>query len=90
VREHVNTEEIVQRAARPSRVAVAEEANEARLQGVFAHRVGTLEDITLVPASDVATPPPPIFNLAALLTDGNALRQMVIINEVLRRPEERW
>ncbi|MGE0533959.1 MAG: hypothetical protein AB7O68_03235 [Pirellulales bacterium] len=89
VREHVNTEEFAQRAARKNRVAAAEEANEARLKGVFSHRVGTLDDVTTPPPGELAASLP-LFDLATLLTDANALRQMVVINEVLRRPEERW
>ncbi|MBX9790351.1 MAG: hypothetical protein K2Y37_15645 [Pirellulales bacterium] len=90
VRQHVDTREFEQRAARPTRVAVAEAANEARLQGVFSHRVGTLADATL-PSGDESTPAPaPALSIAALLTDGSTLRQMVVINEILRRPEEHW
>lgn len=90
VQEHLSTAEFAERASRPTNVAVAENANEARLQQVFSHRVGTLSDVTTAPADSATTVSQPALNLAALLADGNSVRQMIIINEVLRRPEERW
>ena len=90
VQEHLSTEEFAQRASRPTNVAVAEDANEARLKQVFSHRVGTLGDVTMPPPDDAPVLRQPVLNLAALLADGNSLRQMIVVNEVLRRPEERW
>lgn len=90
VQDHLSTEDFSQRASRPTNVDVAEDANEARLKQVFSHRVGTLSDVTMPPPEDAAVLRQPVLNLAALLADGNSLRQMIVVNEVLRRPEERW
>jgi hypothetical protein len=90
VQEHLSTEDFSQRASRPTNVDVAEDANEARLKQVFSHRVGTLSDVTMPPPEDAPVLRQPVLNLAALLADGDSLRQMIVVNEVLRRPEERW
>jgi len=90
VQEHLSTAEFSERASRPTNVSVAEDANEARLKQVFSHRVGTLSDVTMPPPEDAPVLRQPVLNLAALLADGNSLRQMIVVNEVLRRPEERW
>jgi len=90
VQEHLSTAEFSERASRPTNVDVAEGANEARLKQVFSHRVGTLSDVTMPAPEDAPVLRQPVLNLAALLADGNSLRQMIIVNEVLRRPVERW
>ena len=90
VQEHLSTREFSECASRPTNVDVAEDANEARLKQVFSHRVGTLGDVTMPPPEDAPVLRQPVLNLAALLADGNSLRQMIVVNEILRRPEERW
>ena len=58
--------------------------------GRFRGTIGTLSDVTMPPPEDAPVLRQPVLNLAALLADGNSLRQMIVVNEVLRRPEERW
>lgn len=73
-------------------VALADDRMQAQLQQKFDHRVGTLTPVsasTVVPASAGAG------NSAArefreLIARPGGMRQIVIANEILRRPEERW
>ena len=73
-------------------VALADDRMQAQLQQKFDHRVGTLTPAsasTVVPASAGAG------NSAArefreLIARPGGMRQIVIANEILRRPEERW
>jgi hypothetical protein len=73
-------------------VALADDRMQAQLQQKFDHRVGTLTPVsasTVIPASTGAG------NSAArefreLIARPGGMRQIVIANEILRRPEERW
>ncbi|MFH1264779.1 MAG: hypothetical protein ABIK89_03585 [Planctomycetota bacterium] len=49
-----------------------------------AEEAGTPDDrVTLIPATAAA-------GLAAMLADPGSLRQAIVLNEILQRPEERW
>jgi hypothetical protein len=76
----------------------ADQQMEQHLQKAFGHKVGTLSDAatqSVTPATDAE----PVSNaeksatsvgLAALLSNSQHLRQMVVLNEILQRPEHRW
>lgn len=73
-------------------VALADDRMQAQLQQKFDHRVGTL---TPVSASTIVPPSPDAGSSAArqfreLIARPGGMRQIVIANEILRRPEERW
>jgi hypothetical protein len=68
-------------------VAQADERMEAHLQEKFTHRLGALgrqEAPTQVAVSSAAT------DLLKLLSQPGGAKTMIIANEILRRPEERW
>jgi hypothetical protein len=65
---------------------------QAQLQQKFDHRVGTLTPVsasTVVPAS-AGTGSSAARQFRELLARPGGMRQIIIANEILRRPEERW
>lgn len=73
-------------------VAQADDRMQAQLQQKFDHRVGTLTPVsasTVVPASASAGSSA-AREFRELIARPGGMRQIVIANEVLRRPEERW
>ena len=73
-------------------VAQADDRIQAQLQQKFDHRVGTLTPVsasTVVPASAAAASSA-AREFRELLARPGGMRQIVIANEILRRPEERW
>jgi hypothetical protein len=77
----------------------ADQEMEQRLQKSFSHRVGTLGDATAsavnAPVTD-AQPVPEIptasaaQNIASLLANPQNIKQAIILNEILARPDHRW
>ena len=73
-------------------VAQADDRMQAQLQQKFDHRVGTLTPVsasTVVPAAAAAAGSA-AREFRELLARPGGMRQIVIANEILRRPEERW
>ncbi|WP_428307621.1 hypothetical protein [Lacipirellula sp.] len=69
-------------------VAQADDRMQAQLQQKFDHRVGTLAPVsTAAPKSAAATA---AREFRELLARPGGMRQVIIANEILRRPEERW
>jgi hypothetical protein len=78
----------------------ADQEMEQHLQKAFSHRVGTLSDVqkpasATGPVTDTETAV--VFGatsaanaIAGMLSDPKNLRNAVILNEILRRPDERW
>jgi uncharacterized protein YdbL (DUF1318 family) len=79
-------------------IAEAEEKRTERRQEVFGHAVGQLgaEAAPAVAAQDLimtetaADVPPPAFDLGALFAQPANLRQAILMQEILQRPEHRW
>lgn len=85
-------------------VAQADQQIGQHLQQVFDHHVSKLEATPgeaaappvayeppdLVGAGATAIPATFATGLLELLTDPDSLRQAIVLNEILRRPEERW
>ena len=73
-------------------VALADDRMEAQLQQKFDHRVGTLAPSSASTISQQDTIPgsSAAREFRELLARPGGMRQMVIANEILRRPEERW
>ncbi|MBX3415072.1 MAG: hypothetical protein KF708_20480 [Pirellulales bacterium] len=96
VEQHLSTTAYEERAAHLAKVDDADELMQAHLSSVFDHQVGQLGS-TSAPAaggtSEAAateTSPTALDGLAELLRSPAGLRQAFILQEVLRRPEERW
>ncbi|BBO30679.1 hypothetical protein [Lacipirellula parvula] len=69
-------------------VALADDRMQAQLQQKFDHRVGTLAPVSnAAPKSAAATA---AKEFRELLARPGGIRQVIIANEILRRPEERW
>jgi hypothetical protein len=102
VKGFLNTGEFSQRSAQlGEEVAQADEHLGEHLHQVFDHDVSSLAatpgEISAQPAtaggpsSDAAAlPVTAAAGLAAMLSDMENVRQAIVINEILRRPEERW
>lgn len=70
-------------------VAQADDRIQAQLQQKFDHRVGTLAPVsTAAPKTAAAATAAREFR--ELLARPGGMRQIIIANEILRRPEERW
>jgi hypothetical protein len=69
-------------------VAQADERMQEHLRQKFVHSVGALSPTTSVQRQ--ATGSPAAQELRALLARPGGMRQVIIANEILRRPEERW
>jgi hypothetical protein len=76
------------------RVAATDRQFDTQLQQKFDHEIGTLGDRHAARMQDqdqpVAGPVNPAIVIATLLANPDGMRQAMVINEVLRRPEERW
>ena len=97
VRRSLNTSSFEQRAeSLGDRVEQADEQMEAHLKSAFDHRIGTLsgrqisadEGTSSTPASSERESAP--IEIAALLADPANRRNVMILNEILSRPEHRW
>jgi hypothetical protein len=98
VAEHVaeqvtsHTRNLADQASRLGQRIVAEDEQfDVQLKAKFDHTVGTLTG-TATPASE-QTPPPadsPAAQLAAMLANPGGIRQAVLLNEIMRRPADRW
>jgi hypothetical protein len=97
VAEHVaeqvtaHTQSLAEKTAQLGQRIVAEDQQfDVQLKAKFDHTVGTLAG-SAVPAAQ-ATPPSdtPAAQIATLLANPGGIRQAVLVNEILRRPSERW
>jgi hypothetical protein len=99
VAEHVaeqvtaHTQNMAQKASRLGDRIVAEDQQfDVQLKAKFDHTVGTLAG-SAVPSTAEQTPPPndsPAAQLATLLANPSSMQQAVLVNEILRRPSDRW
>jgi hypothetical protein len=74
------------------RIAAEDQQFDVQLKAKFDHTVGTLADSSVASAAE-QTPPPsssPAAQLAALLANPGGVQQAMLLNEILRRPSERW
>jgi hypothetical protein len=99
VAEHVaeqvtaHTQNLAEQASRlGQRIAAEDQQFDVQLKAKFDHTVGTLAG-TAVPSSAGQAPPPvdsPAAQLASMLANPGTLQQAVLLNEILRRPSDRW
>lgn len=96
VAEHLDTHEFADRARQLSKVEKTERQIGEHVSQVFSHQVGTLATASNETGGATESPPqrpilsPSSSDLAAALHDPARLRQALVMQEVLRRPEERW
>jgi hypothetical protein len=99
VAEHVaeqvvaRAENIASKASQLGQRIVAEDRQfEVQVKSKFDHAVGTLAGSATSASSEQTPPAPdtPAAQLAALLANPGGIRQAVLVNEILRRPSERW
>jgi hypothetical protein len=75
------------------RVIQADKQFDVQLEQKFGHRLGSLSDSTAENArKESATPKAatPAAQIAALLASPDGIRQAIVLNEILRRPDDRW
>jgi len=101
VEKHLSNRTFSQRADHLAEDIVrGDQQMEQHLQKAFSHRVGTLSDVqqptgSQAPATDTETavvvaPNSAANAIAGLLADPTTFRQMIILHEILQRPENRW
>lgn len=75
------------------RVVQADEKFDEQLHTKFDHEVGTLAERHAKRMKDEESKPEvatPAAQIVAMLTNPEGVRQAILLNEILRRPEERW
>lgn len=76
------------------RIAAEDQQFDFQIKAKFDHAVGTLgaNETETAPASaaPVGAADTPAAQLAAMLANPGGIRQAVLVNEILRRPSERW
>lgn len=74
------------------RIIEEDEQFDSQLKAKFDHTVGTLTESSSKPQAAGAAPAPttPAAQIAALLANPEGVRQAMVLNEILRRPSDRW
>jgi hypothetical protein len=98
VAQHLDQRKFSQRAEHlAEEVAHADEQMEAHLEQVFSHQVGTLGaggSRSLAPSTDAPAKPAAAASRAAayaqLLGTRQGMKQAIVLQEILARPEQRW
>jgi hypothetical protein len=86
-------ENLAAHASKLGQRIVAEDTQfDVQLKSKFDHTVGTLGDSETSATADATSLPSdtPAAQLAAMLANPSGVRQAVIVNEILRRPSDRW
>jgi hypothetical protein len=95
VQRHLDTRDFQQRASAITKVDQADEQLEQRLHQHFDHQVGTIggqaEAKQIAAAASAAATATKVTagGVYAMLKDPNSLRNAIILQEILRRPDER-
>jgi hypothetical protein len=98
VEPHVDNRDLADRASQLSHMNQTEAALQAHMQ-TFEHSVGRIHEAaadtapspeTAADGRNASPPATPGEIFAALLADPQSLRQAIILNEIIQRPEERW
>lgn len=67
-------------------ISLADEKMQAHLESVFDHRLGTLQHREIAPTQQVAGSPI-AESVVKMLRDPQGVQQLIVANEILRRPE---
>lgn len=87
VQRHLSTEDIADHTKTlGAKIATADDRVEARLEDKFEHTLGRLEHRE-APAEPKEVTPDMAADLAEMLSKPNGIKQLIIANEILRRPE---
>jgi len=97
VAEHVEqqvaarSQSIAQKASNlGQRIVSEDEQFDVQLKAKFDHTVGSLATSASSTDERAPTPTSPAAQIAAMLANPDGVRQAVVINEILRRPSDRW
>jgi hypothetical protein len=104
VQEYIDTGGFTQRSGQLGKEVTSEVSQmDEHMHEVFDHEVSRLagrpgeaaaplavQDSPLPEDQQAGLPPLTAGGLAAMLGDPNSIRQIIVLNEILRRPEERW
>lgn len=89
VRTHIGSHPVTEHSTHLAEsIGLADERMEEHLREKFSHKLGSLEQS--VEAIQAEAPSPMIAELIGTLTRPGGARQLILANEILRRPEERW
>ena len=89
VARHVSTQDITEHASTlGAEVALADDRLEARLQETFQHPIGQLQHNERNPSKQ--QPLTIAEEIRQLIRQPAGARQLILANEILHRPEERW
>jgi hypothetical protein len=75
------------------RVIQADKQFDVQLEQKFGHRLGSLSEQSAESVYQESSTPAtstPAAQIAALLASPEGVRQAIVLNEILRRPEDRW
>ena len=74
------------------RIAAEDQQFDTQIKAKFDHSVGTLGDgeSSATAEQSSATADTPAAQLASMLANPGGIRQAVLVNEILRRPSDRW
>ena len=74
------------------RIVAEDQQFDVQLKSKFDHKLGTLASSDSASTAETAAPaaPTPASELAAMLANPSGIRQAILINEILRRPTDRW
>jgi hypothetical protein len=74
------------------RVIEEDQQFDVKLKAKFDHSVGTLAAGQTVASSELVPveTPTPAGQIAAMLANPDGVRQAIVLNEILRRPVDRW
>ncbi|HIN95550.1 MAG TPA: hypothetical protein EYN03_07875 [Planctomycetes bacterium] len=91
VTDHLNTTEYADRASHlGEEVGEADERLEEHLHTTFDPMLGTLEHEDLDPSSEEKSSESALQGLQQLLRSKSALRNAIILREIIDRPDHRW
>ena len=91
VTDHLDTTEYADRASHlGEEVGEADERLEEHLHEAFDHKLGTLKHEDLDPSSDKKSSESSPQGLQQLLRTKSALRNAIILREIIDRPDHRW
>ncbi|MEX2307561.1 MAG: hypothetical protein WD738_08215 [Pirellulales bacterium] len=71
------------------RIIAEDQQFDVQLKAKFDHTVGTLAG-SAVPAAEQVPVDTPASQIAAMLASPDGMRQAIVVNEILRRPTDRW
>ena len=88
VQRHMSTADVTDSAEHlGEKVALADDKLEARLEQKFEHQLGRLKHVE---TKEEEVGPSIAQQVRQLLGNPEGMRQVIVANEILRRPEERW